>query len=261
MVDDNATKLRSLTSWCSGWGMEVRAAESAAAALEWLGNGALFDLALLDLHMPEMDGLRLAREIRSLAGRLGAFPLVMLSSLGDRCASADAALFAAYLTKPVRTAALQKALVAALAATGRPAGAVPPSAPEEAAPWHLPKDLRILLVEDNPVNQKVSTRILARHGLRADVAANGLEALAAIARQPYDVVLMDVQMPEMDGFEATRCIRGREGMPQPWIVAMTASALAGDRRAAPPAGPEGRRVSRRRPCAAILRPPSVATGL
>jgi PAS domain S-box-containing protein len=230
VVDDNAANRRILATWCSGWGMEVRAAESSVRALEWLGSGALFDLAILDLHMPEMDGLMLAREIRRLEGPLRALPLVMLSSLGDRPASEDAALFAAYLTKPVRTAVLQTALVAALAATARPVGAPPAVAPEEdAAEWHLPTDLRILLVEDNPVNQKVSTRILARHGIRADVAGNGLEALVAVARQTYDVVLMDVQMPEMDGFEATRRIRGRQDMAQPWIVAMTAGALAGDR--------------------------------
>jgi PAS domain S-box-containing protein len=229
VVDDNAANRRILTAWCTAWGLEVRAAESPRKALEWLQTGSLFDLAILDMHMPEMDGFMLAREIRRLGGPQRVFPLVMLSSLGDRSASDDACLFTAQLTKPVRTAVLHAALAAALAAPAQPAGAAPALAPAVDTGWHLPEDLRILLVEDNPVNQKVSTRILARHGVRADVAANGLEALEAIARQSYDVVLMDVQMPEMDGFEATRRIRGRENGAQPWIIAMTAGALEGDR--------------------------------
>jgi CheY-like chemotaxis protein len=209
------------------WGMLSRGTESPLEALRWLDAGEPFDLAILDMHMPEMDGLMLAHEIRRLDGPMRALPLVMLSSLGDRSVSEDSLLFSAHLTKTVRTATLQAALVAAL--TPAVPGAVPAPAPAVAADWHLPEDLRILLVEDNPVNQKVSTRILARHGVRADVAANGVEALEAIERQTYDVVLMDVQMPEMDGFEATRRIRGQEGLTQPWIIAMTAGALEGDR--------------------------------
>ena len=227
VVDDNAANRRILTTWCTGWGLEVRAADLPGTALEWLRHGELFDLAVLDRHMPDMDGLTLAREIRRLEGPMRELPLVMLSSLGDRAVGEDGLHFASYLTKPVRTAVLQAALVAVFRT--QPPGAAPAAAPEGLATWQLPTDLRILLVEDNPVNQKVSTRILARHGLRADMAANGLEALVAVARQTYDVVLMDVQMPEMDGFEATRRIRGREGLAQPWIVAMTAGALTGDR--------------------------------
>ena len=229
VVDDNAANRRILTAWCSGWGLEVRAAESPARALEWLGDGSRFDLAILDMHMPEMDGLMLAREIRRLDGPLRDLPLVMLSSLGDRTDSADARLFTAHLTKPVRMLVLEAALVSALATLATPGGALPARTLADVSEWHLPATLRILLVEDNPVNQKVSTRILELHGVRADVAGNGLEALVAVARQTYDVVLMDVQMPEMDGFEATRRIRGREDMAQPWIVAMTAGALEGDR--------------------------------
>ena len=136
------------------------------------------------------------------------------------------------LRKPVRPAALHAVLAAAFEAAARPAGGAPAFThvpPAALADWRPPEGLRVLLVDDNPVNQKVSTRILERHGVRADVAFNGLEALEAIERQLYDVVLMDVQMPEMDGFEATRRIRGREGAAQPWIVAMTAGALEGDR--------------------------------
>jgi len=229
VVDDNAANRRILTAWCGGWGLVVHAEESPRRALEDLEKGARFDLALLDMHMPEMDGLMLAREIRRLDGPSRALPLVMLSSLGDRLLGEDALLFTSQLTKPVRAAVLHAALASSLAAPAQPGAAAHTPAATPAAMWHPPAGLRILLVEDNPVNQRVSTRILERHGVRADVAANGVEALEATARQPYDVVLMDVQMPEMDGFEATRRIRGREDGAQPWIVAMTAGALEGDR--------------------------------
>jgi len=232
VVDDNAANRRILTAQCSRWGLEVHAEESSRRALEWLGKGSRFDVAILDMHMPEMDGLMLAREIRRLDGPMRDLPLVVLSSLGDRFVGKDALLFGAQLTKPVRMSALHAALAAALAVPAQPSDGTPAAAsPRSAATdWRPAKGLRLLLVEDNPVNQRVSTRILERYGVRADVAANGLEALEATARQPYDVVLMDVQMPEMDGFEATRCIRGREdGTQQPWIVAMTAGALEGDR--------------------------------
>jgi len=226
VVDDSAANRRILTAWCAGWGLAVCAAESPQRALECLEAGSPFDLAILDMHMPDMDGLELARAIRRLAGPPRALPLVILSSLGHHLTGDDAHLFAAQLTKPVRMAALRTTLATAL---GAPALHVAtPAAPPPAA-WLPAPGLRILLVDDNPVNQKVGTRILARHGARADVAANGLEALEAIARQCYDVVLMDVQMPEMDGFEATRQIRGRQDWTQPWIVAMTAGALEGDR--------------------------------
>jgi PAS domain S-box-containing protein len=223
VVDDNATNRRLLAAQCSGWGLEVHATELPATALEWVRVGAPFDLAILDMQMPDMDGLTLAREIRRLRGPQD-LPLVMLSSLGNRLQGEDAALFSVHLVKPVRTAALHASLLTALQATVKQPAAAP-----VLASWQPPESLRVLLVEDNAVNQKVGLRILARHGVRADVAANGYEALEALARQPYDVVLMDVQMPEMDGFEATRRIRQQNGLLQPWIVAMTAGALEGDR--------------------------------
>ena len=228
IVDDNATNRRILTEQTRSWGMHPVAVASAQEALERLRTDEPFDIAILDMHMPEMDGLTLAREIRRLPG--GAqLPLVMLSSLGHRPAGEEEGLFAAHLTKPVKASQLYNALVEVL--EGRPV-VLRERRPEVAFDREMGQrhPLRILLAEDNVVNQKVALRILERLGYRADVVANGKEVLEALQRQSYDVVLMDVQMPEMDGVEATQRIR-EEWPPeeQPRIVAMTAHALAGDR--------------------------------
>jgi len=231
VVDDNATNRRILTSQCTGWGLEVHAAESPRKALEWLAVGAPFDLAILDMQMPEMDGLALAREIRRFRS-LENLPLLMLSSLGRRPKGDDAALFVAHLAKPVRVAALHAALLGALGVPADRSPSTPaPGASRSGAAvvWRAPEGLRVLLVEDNRVNQKVALRLLERIGIRADLAGNGLEALQALDRQLYDLILMDVHMPEMDGFEATRSIRRHAVEPRPWIVAMTGGVLDGDR--------------------------------
>ena len=227
LVDDNATNLRILTAQCSRWGLTAHATAAPGMALQWLREGAPFDLAILDMRMPEMDGLALARAIRELRGA-DVLSLVLLSSLGSRPGGDGLDLFSVSLAKPVKEAALYAALVAALTGTGAPPAArqEPAAAPGD---WRAAGDLRVLLVEDNPVNQKVCLRILSRYGVRADLVENGREAVETLARQPYDVVLMDVQMPEMDGCEATRRIRARTDAAQPWIVAMTAGALEGDR--------------------------------
>ncbi len=228
IVDDNATNRRILSHQTRSWGMIPRAAASGAEALAWLRQGEPFDLAILDLHMPEMDGLTLAREIRKLRDA-ETLPLVMLTSVGGQAREARELGFAAYLTKPVKPSQLYDVLVKVLAGRAVPVmehRAVPQLDPE----MGKRHPLRILLAEDNMVNQKVALRILERLGYRADVAANGREVLEALERQPYDVVLMDIQMPEMDGIEATRRIRERwPAERQPRIVAMTAHALEGDR--------------------------------
>ncbi|RME42827.1 MAG: response regulator, partial [Chloroflexi bacterium] len=185
-------------------------------------------LAILDMHMPDMDGLMLAAEIRQYRDP-ESLPLVMLTSVGGRRQEARDLGFAAYLTKPIKPSQLYNALVSIFA--GQPV-----RVRESVTRSHLDpqmaqrRPLRILLAEDNAVNQKVALRLLARLGYRADVAGNGFEALQALERQPYDVVLMDVQMPEMDGVEATRRIRERwPDNQRPRIIAMTAHALSGDR--------------------------------
>ncbi|MBI5653802.1 MAG: GAF domain-containing protein [Chloroflexi bacterium] len=229
IVDDNATNRRILVLQTRGWEMIPRDTASPREALAWIQNNEPFDLAILDMQMPEMDGMQLARALREQRDAR-ALPLVMFSSLGQRNAETDALGFVAFLKKPLKQSQLLDALIGIF-------GAREPAPQTSVAP-HLDTEmatrspLRILLAEDNAVNQKLALRLLAQLGYRADVAANGIETLQAIARQQYDVVLMDVQMPEMDGLEATRAIR-KGGVPpplhQPRIIAMTANAMQGDR--------------------------------
>jgi CheY-like chemotaxis protein len=229
IVDDNATNRRILTLQTQGWGMLPRSTASPQEALAWVRQGDPFDLAILDLHMPEMDGITLGANLRSLP-KAKSLPLILLSSMGGNADELKAELFAACLMKPIRPSALFDVLHGIFAAqpaqAGRPTLARPTLDPEMAA--HHP--LHILLAEDNAVNQKLALRLLSQMGYRADVAANGLEAIQAVGRQPYDVVLMDVQMPEMDGLEATREICARWSVSErPRIIAMTANAMQGDR--------------------------------
>jgi PAS domain S-box-containing protein len=236
VVDDNATNRRILTSHLDAWGMRARATESPREALAWIRAGESFDVGILDMHMPEMDGVALARAIRE--HRSGdALPLILSTSLGRREAHADSEGFAAYLHKPIKPSQLFDTLVSVVA--DQPVSVQVRGVPRsELHPGMAARHpLRILLAEDNVVNQKVALRLLGQMGYRADVASNGLEAIEAVARQTYDVVLMDVQMPELDGFEASREINRRwPDERRPRIVAMTANALQGDRELCEAAG-------------------------
>ena len=226
VVDDNETNRRVLALQAAKWGMSVQDSPEPARALEMLAKQR-FDLAIVDMHMPGMDGATLAGRIRA-AGH--ALPLVLFTSLGRREESDD--FFAATLAKPLRQSQLFDTLVTLLA---HDAGEAPKAAPDATrlridATLAARHPLRILLAEDNVVNQKLALRLLQQMGYRADLASNGLEAVKSVARQRYDVVLMDVQMPEMDGLDASREIVRR--WPQgerPRIVAMTANAMQGDR--------------------------------
>jgi CheY-like chemotaxis protein/HPt (histidine-containing phosphotransfer) domain-containing protein len=198
-------------------------------ALGWIQAGETFDVGILDMHMPELDGVGLARAIREHRTAT-ALPLLLFTSLGRREAGAESVGFAAHLTKPIKPSQLFDALAGVLAGQ--------PTRVEKRTPTRLELDpemaqrhpLRILVAEDNMVNQKLALRLLEQMGYRADVAANGLEAVAAVERQPYDLVFMDLQMPEMDGLEASREITRRWPPDRrPRIVAMTANALQGDR--------------------------------
>jgi signal transduction histidine kinase/CheY-like chemotaxis protein/HPt (histidine-containing phosphotransfer) domain-containing protein len=231
IVDDNATNRRILSRQVESWHMQPRATALPMEALAWLRQGERFDIAILDMQMPEMDGLVLAREIRNLQTPNAKLPLVMLTSLGRSEIKEDPDLFAAFLNKPIKPSSLFDALVSIF--TGQPTLVLSREAKDEPrfdAQMGKQWPLRILLAEDNATNQKLALRLLERMGYQADVAANGVEVLQALERQLYDVVLMDIQMPEMDGLEATRKLRRELPEPrQPRVIAMTANAMQGDR--------------------------------
>jgi GAF domain-containing protein/DNA-binding response OmpR family regulator len=227
IVDDNATNRRILELQTSKWGMHARVSGSPHEALDLIGSGQVFDAAIIDMHMPEMDGVALAREIRRHTSSL---PLVLFSSLGRREIGDDGSLFAAALTKPVRQSQLFDVLAGLFAHETVSSPAATATAPRLDGSIAARHPLRILLAEDNVVNQKLALRLLQQMGYRADLASNGLEAIDSVQRQTYDVVLMDVQMPEMDGLDASRaiCARWPPGE-RPRIIAMTANAMQGDR--------------------------------
>jgi CheY-like chemotaxis protein len=226
-VDDNATNRRILKLQTEKWGMIPRETEHPRKALKWIKDGKRFDLIITDMHMPELDGIMLSREIRKLQDEK-ALPIILLTSLGRREIGAEELNFSAYLTKPLKPSALYDALAGIFA---RSLIAPKPESPKPVIDGDLAMrhPLRILLAEDNQVNQKLALRILEQMGYRADIASNGLEAVESIERQMYDVILMDVQMPEMDGLDATRNIRKLADVTQPHIIAMTANAMEGDR--------------------------------
>jgi CheY-like chemotaxis protein/HPt (histidine-containing phosphotransfer) domain-containing protein len=241
VVDDNATNRRLLHLYLSSWGMESEEVEGGRQALRALQNavaeGRPYDLALLDYQMPEMDGIELAQHIKAEPA-LAAIKLVLATSAGQREEGqhGQAALLAATLSKPIRQSQLFNTLAAVLSPVSLPMitrPSRPQFVPAPSTESNSPSRGRILIAEDNAVNQKLIVRLLDKLGYRTDVAGNGLEVLDALAAIPYAAVLMDCQMPEMDGYEATRLIRRREAaattpahLP---IIAMTANALQGDR--------------------------------
>ena len=235
IVDDNATSRRALAEQVAKWGMIPQTAENSQQALERLHKGEQFDLAVLDLKMPDVDGIALAAEIHKLP-ETAMLPLVLLMPLGRHSdAPAGARItFAHTATKPVKPAQLCAVLERALLSPKIAAPAAP-AKPDQLLAEKLP--FRILLCDDNDINQKVATRILQQIGYQPDLAGNGREALDALDKKCYDLIFMDVMMPEMDGLEATRAIRERQknGAAHPnyqsriIIVAMTAQAMHGDR--------------------------------
>ena len=235
LVDDNQTNLEILQTLLRGWGMRPHAVDDPRAALALLREGQVFDLAVLDFNMPDLDGAALARELRTLQPGL---LMVLLSS--SEGADAVQALFAARLHKPIRRRLLLETLLGVLgddaAAHAAAFTLTVPAALDGARAHHA---LRVLVVEDNPVNAIVVRTMLERLGFQSDLAASGVEAIAALQRQPYDLVFMDMLMPEMDGLEATRRIRGLALAAQPRIVALTANVLQEDREACGAAGMDG----------------------
>jgi len=236
-VDDNETNRRVLAGMLDGWGCRHEEVDSAIPALQRLraatAEGDPFRIAILDMQMPEVDGETLGRRIRA-DSTLGEPRLVMMTSLAVRRDWREMKLagFSACLSKPVKMQQLYDCLTEVLGRRTEPETDPEPSIPRERILIADRGSIRILLAEDNATNQRVALRLLDRMGFRADVASNGREAVAAMEAAPYDLVLMDVQMPEMDGFEATSRIRDLQRQagtsPVP-IIAMTAHAMKGDR--------------------------------
>jgi two-component system, sensor histidine kinase and response regulator len=236
VVEDNATNCKILHEQLTSWDIGNGGAESGPRALQMLRlaaeDGEPYDVAILDMKMPGMDGMELARAIKADPA-ISSTRLVLLTSMGRRGDSAEArqAGIEAYLTKPVKQSELYDTLATVIGA--------PENTPEKDPGLVTRRSLRervadsrvrILVTEDNAVNQKVAVRMMEKLGYRADVAANGLEALEALSRGSYEAILMGVQMPEMDGYAATKEIREREGTQRHTpIIAMTANAMQGDR--------------------------------
>ena len=233
VVDDNATNRRILAAQLARWSMKTRATASSNEALAWLRGGERFDVVLLDLFMPELDGIALADAIKDSVAQPPKLVLVSSAAVKERAnPSLDAVL-----TKPVKPSALHDVLVTVLASAGPSDRAVrAPERPSIDPGLAARHPLRILLAEDNAVNQKLALRLLSNMGYSAEVAGDGAKAVAAVEAGAHDVVLMDVQMPELDGLEATRQIRARWPDRRLHIVAMTANAMAGDRDACLAAG-------------------------
>ena len=245
IVDDNANSRLILERQLTAWGMLPRTAASAPEALATMraaARGEAFQMALLDVMMPGMDGIELARCIKADPA-LAKMAVVFVSSVGSRSDFSVRLLgldIGGWLMKPVPESSLYNTLVKALASGAdtsadtamapREGSGAQPQSPAVKLKLFAERKLKVLLAEDNPINQKVATLQLRKLGLEVDTVANGREAVEAISKQPYDLILMDCQMPEMDGNDATREIRRREGAGRKTtIVAMTAHALPGDR--------------------------------
>jgi CheY-like chemotaxis protein len=235
VVDDNSVNCHFLDEWLKKWEIETRITQSPDEGLEWIKSGESFDLILLDLNMPEMDGISLAEAIRSLPN-MQTIPLIMLTGVylspGERLQQTNVK-FAAWLQNPIQPLILYNTLVQTLGHTPKQVVQHPPKEPTKVdspkvSPTIAP--LRILLAEDNTVNQQVALLLLKKFGYRADVVSNGEEVLQALEDADYDVILMDVEMPEMDGLTATRFIREKSSRwTSPWIIAVTAYSMLGDR--------------------------------
>jgi CheY-like chemotaxis protein len=246
IIDDNRTNRRILEGTLNHWGMVTTVASDGEEALSFYqaatDNGQSFNLILTDMHMPKMDGFALVERIKEKCAECSA-RIMMLTSGGQRgdiqrCQTLG---IAAYLPKPVRQSELLEAIIRVLSA--RPSegstGTITRASLSERADGS--KTLKILLAEDNLVNQKLATRLLEKRNHSVTAVLNGREAIGALEKNNYDLVLMDMQMPEMDGFEAVRILREKEkstGKHQP-VIAMTALAMAGDRERCMAAGMDG----------------------
>ena len=225
VVDDNATNRSILKNQLEQWKLAPTLAVSGEQALSILSRTSDFDLILSDMQMPEMDGLELAQSVKKI---YPALPIILLSSVGDDRCKSRTDLFASVLTKPVKQSLLCKHILMQLKQQAKPLVEETESKKKLHKDFSIQYPMRILIGEDNPVNMKLAERVLDKLGYKPDTAFNGLEVLDALQQVNYDLILMDVQMPEMDGYEATRTIRMQKNH-QPFIIAMTANAMQGDR--------------------------------
>jgi PAS domain S-box-containing protein len=230
IVDDNKTNLKILRTQTENWGMIPVDTHSPVQAIEMIKSGIVLDLAILDYHMPLMNGITLAAEIRRLKNGKN-LPVIILTSMGRRTNTPEVQelKLSAFLSKPIKQAHLYETLLSVL------------SGPERSKRWlKLPvkreirlaniHPMKILVAEDNMVNQKVTLKILDKMGYRADIAANGIEVIDAVKQISYDLILMDILMPEMDGYQATKIIiNDYPAVERPVIIAMTANALQGEK--------------------------------
>ena len=231
VVDDNQTNRRILNAQLEGWDLLPVATESPLLALQWFNEGKKFDLCIFDFHMPVMDGIQLTREVRKLKNG-SSVPIIILSSMGKKNDTInDKELnLSRYLNKPIRQNQLYDCLVNVFGNFNEPKLDRPVKQLKIDSALSEKMPLRILVAEDNVVNQKVALRILERMGYRADIAANGYEVIDAVRGLQYDIVFMDILMPEMDGYEATKLILDEFSKEKrPKIIAMTANAMQGDK--------------------------------
>lgn len=230
LVDDNETNLNILSIQCNNWGMHPRATVSQKEALSWLKGNDPFDIAIIDFHMPEMNGVELARAIRTIRSEQS-LPVVLFSSSGrSEFSETENKLFAAVILKPMKQVHLYTTMIDVLSKNG-----FNESVPKEVSPGKIEQlskslPLKILVAEDNSINQKLALRLLQQLGYSAEIASNGKDVLHLVNQYRYDVILMDLHMPEMDGLEATRMIvKTIDSSIRPKIIAMTADAMSGDR--------------------------------
>jgi signal transduction histidine kinase/DNA-binding response OmpR family regulator/sensor domain CHASE-containing protein len=227
IVDDNATNRKILTLQCEYWGLEVNSFTSGKEVLEFLETNRC-DVGILDMQMPDMDGVMLAREIRKKFS-YEELPLIMLTSVGYNTDSGELRkLFSHYVNKPIKHTQLSEILLKVLSPSAK-APAAPKKSKEELSQISKRYPFNILVAEDNIINQKLIRNVFELLGYKMDIAANGIEALDSLKRKNYNLIFMDIQMPEMNGYEATSIIIQRRKEDRPIIIAMTANAMRGDR--------------------------------
>jgi signal transduction histidine kinase/ligand-binding sensor domain-containing protein/DNA-binding response OmpR family regulator len=225
VVDDNSTNRRILQLQLEQWQLAPIMAPDGIEAMRLLENGLAVDLVITDMQMPDMDGILLATAIRS---RFKSLPIILLSSIGDDAQKNHPGLFTAVLTKPVKPLHLEKIIIEQFQPSGAGREQAYDAQHTLSKEFAVLKPLNILVAEDNLINQKMILKVLEKLGYQAALAVNGLEVIKMLDAHDYDLILMDVQMPEMDGLEATRQIR-KHHKKQPVIIAMTANAMLEDR--------------------------------